>query len=81
MIRVDHISPIELHRKTINRIQHYMHKKKAISLYDSAPNHKSMNPGECRYFWTGVEKRDRKSGSNYLKNLARFIGKLPFICE
>lgn len=77
MIRVDHISPIELHRKTINRIQHYMHKKKAISLYDSALNHKSMNPGECRYFWTGVEKKR----SNYLKNLARFIGKLAFICE
>lgn len=73
MIRVDHISPIELHRKTINRIQHYMHKKKAISLYDSAPNHKSMNPGECRYFWTGVEKkRDRKSGSNYLKKPRAF---------
>lgn len=35
-----------------------MHKKKAISLYDSALNHKSMNPGECRYFWTGVEKKE-----------------------
>lgn len=34
-----------------------MHKKKAISLYDSAPNHKSMNSAECRYFWTGVGKK------------------------
>lgn len=38
-----------------------MHKKKAISLYDSAPNHKSMNPGECRYFWTGVEKKETEN--------------------
>lgn len=49
-----------------------MHKKKAISLYDSAPNHKSMNPGECRYFWTGVEKKRQKIGVQLLKRPRAF---------
>lgn len=49
-----------------------MHKKKAISLYDSTPNHKSMNPGECRYFWTGVEKKRQKIGVQLLKKPRAF---------